>query len=97
MHPDQAVPPPAGPGRAAPLRAGAWLSFRRIVDVPFATCVAALESGQLTGHHAGRRAGQHQMRGSAEHDRDSGTCRVQVRLPRGRLRPALRMRLRGGH
>jgi hypothetical protein len=26
----------------------AWLSYRRIVDVPFRTCVAALDSGQLT-------------------------------------------------
>ena len=32
-----------------------------------------------------------------EHDRDSGTCRIQVRLARGPLRPALRMRLEADH
>jgi len=39
-----------------------WLSFWRIVDIPFGTCVAALDSWQLTGRppaagQAGRRAG----------------------------------------
>ena len=31
----------------------AWLSFRRIADTPFGTCVAALESWQLPGPGAG--------------------------------------------
>jgi hypothetical protein len=77
--------------------AQAWFSFRRIVDVPFGTCVAALGSGQLTGPDGGRRAGQGLVYGPAEHDRDCGTCRVQVRLARGPLRPLLRMRLQADH
>jgi len=69
-----------------------WLSFRRIVDVPFETCVAALDSWEAIGH-GGLRFGGSLLRGPAEHDRDSGTCRIQVRLARGPLRPLLRMRL----
>ena len=80
-----------------PRPARAWFSFRRIVDVPFGTCVAALESGQLTGHDGGPRAGQDLVYGPVEHDRDCGTCRVQVRLARGPLRPPLRMRLQADH
>jgi hypothetical protein len=68
-------------------------SFRRIVDIPFGTCVATVESWQLTGQGGGRRVGQSLVRGPVEHDRDCGTCRIQVRLARGRLRPRLRMRL----
>ena len=75
----------------------AWLSFRRIADVPFATCVAALESWQLTGPDGGRHTGQGLVCGPVEHDRDSGTWRVQVRLARGPLRPRLRMRLQADH
>ena len=75
----------------------AWLSFRRIADVPFGTCVAALESWQLTGPDGGRPTGQGLVCGPVEHDRDSGTCRVQVRLARGPLRPRLRMRLQADH
>ena len=96
MHADHAVASAAAPGRAVPLRA--WLSFRRIVDVPFGTCVAALDdSGQLTGPDGGQRAGQPLVCGPAEHDPDTGTCRVQVRLARGPLRPPLRMRLQADH
>ena len=75
----------------------AWLSFQRIADLPFGTCVAALESWQLTGRDGGRRTGQGLVCGPVDHDRDSGTCRVQVRLARGRLRPRLRMRLQADH
>ena len=75
----------------------AWLSFRRIVDVPFGTCAAALDSGQLTGPDRGPRAGPCLVCGPTEHDRDCGTCRVQVRLARGPLRPPLRMRLQADH
>jgi len=78
-------------------RAQAPVSFRKIVDVPFGTYVAALESGQLAGHHGGRRAGPPLVCGPVEHDRDGGTCRVQVRLARGPLRPPLRMRLQADH
>jgi hypothetical protein len=69
------------------------LSFQRIVDIPFGTCVAVLESWRLTVLDGGRRAGQGLWCGPAGHDRDSGTYRTQVRLSRGPLRPALRMRL----
>jgi hypothetical protein len=70
-----------------------WLSFQRIVAIPFEACVAALESWQRNGCGGGLHAGHSCLRGPIEHDRDSGTCRVEVRLARGRLRPPLRMRL----
>jgi hypothetical protein len=73
--------------------APAPLSFRRIVDVPFETCVAALDSWQRTGHSGELRFGGSQMLGPMEHDHESGTRRLQVRLARGPLRPLLRMRL----
>jgi hypothetical protein len=69
------------------------LSFRRIVDVPFQTCLAAVESGQRTGPDGELRIGESRLRGPIEHDRDSGTRRIEVRLARGPLRPLLRMRL----
>ena len=69
------------------------LSFRRIVDVPFQTCLAAVESGQRTGPGGELRIGESRLRGPIEHDRDSGTRRIEVRLARGPLRPLLRMRL----
>ena len=77
----------SGPGR---------LSFRRIVDIPFEACVAALESWRLQGHDSELHVGQSRLRGPIEHDRDWGTCRVEVRLARGPLRPLLRMRLNVG-
>jgi hypothetical protein len=70
-----------------------WLSFRRIVDVPFETCVAALDRRPRTGGRASLRFGAGQLSGPMEHDRDSGTCRIHVRLARGPLRPAVPMRL----
>jgi hypothetical protein len=70
-----------------------WLSFRRIVDVPFETCVATLESWQRTGLDGELRIGESRLPGPIEHDRDSGTRRIEVRLARGPLRPLLRMRL----
>jgi len=82
-------------GGTRPVRG--WLSFQRIVDIPFATCVTAVESWQLTGPHGGRHAGQSLVCGPVEHDRDCETCRIQVRLARGALRPRLRMRLEFDH
>ena len=70
-----------------------WLSFRRTVDVPFETCLAAVESWQRTGPDGELRIGESRLRGPVEHDRDSGTRRIEVRLARGPLRPLLRMRL----
>ena len=69
------------------------LPFRRIVDVPFETCLAAVESGQRTGLDGELRIGESRLRGPIEQDRDSGTRRIEVRLARGPLRPRLRMRL----
>jgi hypothetical protein len=70
-----------------------WLSFRRIADIPFDTCMAALESWQLAGHDGELQIGQSLLRGPIERDRDSGTCRIEVRLARGPLRTSLHMRL----
>ena len=69
------------------------LSFRRIVDVPFETCVAALDSWLRSRHGGELRFGGSQLLGPMEHDRDLGTRRIQVRLARGPLHPPLRMRL----
>ncbi len=69
------------------------LSFSRIVDVPFETCVAALDSWLHAGHGGELRFGRSQLLGPMEHDRDLGTRRIQVRLARGPLHPPLRMRL----
>jgi hypothetical protein len=59
--------------------------------------VAALESWQREGDASGLQAGHGWLRGPAEHDPGSGTCRFEVRLARGPLRPLLRMRLEVGH
>ena len=69
------------------------LSFSQIVDVPFETCVAAVDSWLRTGHGGELRFGGSQLLGPIEHDRDVGTCRIQVRLARGPLHPLLGMRL----
>jgi hypothetical protein len=73
--------------------APASLSFRRIADVPVETCVAALDGWQHTGHGGELRFGAGQVLGPMEHDRESGTYRIEVRLARGPLRPPRRMRL----
>jgi hypothetical protein len=71
-----------------------WLVFRRIVDIPFEVCAAALESwSSPEGHDGDLLIGRSVLRGPIEHDRDSGTCRIEVRLARGPLRSLLRMRL----
>ena len=62
------------------------------MDVPFETCVAALDSWQRTGQ-CELRVGESLLCGPVEHDRETGTRRMQVRLARGSLRPLLRMRL----
>ena len=69
------------------------LSFWRIVDVPFETCVAALDNWLRTRHGGELRFGGSQVLGPMEHDHDLGTRRIQVRLARGPLYPPLRMRL----
>ena len=69
------------------------LSFRRVVDVPFESCVAALDSWQPMGQGGELRSAGSQLLGPMEHDRDLGTRQIQVRLARGPLHPLLRMRL----
>jgi hypothetical protein len=69
------------------------VSFWRIVAVPFGTWAASLERWQLNGHDGELRLGQSLLRGPVERDRHFGTCRIEVRLGRGPLRPPVRMRL----
>ncbi len=95
----QPWPPPSsaswaeGSPSADMCSAAGGLSFRRIVDIPFDACLAALESWQRTGQDSELHLGQSLLRGPIERDRDSGACRIQVRLARGPLRPPLLMRL----
>jgi hypothetical protein len=70
-----------------------WLSFGRIIDIPFEICVAELERWQPTGQDGELHIGQSLLRWPIEHDRDRGTCRIEVGLARGPLRPPRRMRL----
>ena len=70
-----------------------WLSFRRIVDIPFDACLAALESWPRTGQDGELHHGQGLLCGPIERDRDSDTCRIQVRLARRPPCPPLLMRL----
>ena len=69
------------------------LSFRRIADIPFDTYMAALDSWQITRHDGELRLGNSLLRGPMERDQHFGTCRIEVRLARGLLRPPVRMRL----
>jgi len=69
------------------------LSFWRIVDVPFETCVAAFDSWLPTMNGGELRIGGSRLLGPMEHDRDVGTRRIQVRLARGAMYPMLGMRL----
>jgi hypothetical protein len=93
------IPPPSsatgvqGSPSADMRPAGGGLSFRRIVDIPFDACLAALESWQRTGQDGELHPGQGLWRGPIERDGDSGTCRIQVRLARWPLRRPLLMRL----
>ncbi len=85
---------PAGASMSASMGpVSASLSFRRVVDVPFETCVAALDSWQRTEHGGELRSGAGQVPGPMQHDPESGTCRIEIRLARGPLRPPRRMRL----
>ena len=73
--------------------AAGWLLFRRIIDIPLETCVAALENELRTGPHTDLCIGRSLLRGPIQHDRDSGTYRIEVRLARGPLRPLLPVKL----
>jgi hypothetical protein len=69
------------------------LSFRRIAAIPFDAYMAALDSGQLTAHDSELRLGNSVLRRSIERHHHAGTCRIQVRLARGPLRPPVHMQL----
>jgi hypothetical protein len=68
-------------------------SFRRIADIPFDAYLAAFESWQLTRHDGELRLGNSLLRGPIKHDHHLSTCRIEVQLARGPLRPPVRMRL----
>jgi hypothetical protein len=72
---------------------GGQLSFWRIVDMPFETCVAALDNWWRTGPGGEFGFGRSMPHGPVKHDRDTGTRRIQIRVARGPLRSPLRMRL----
>jgi len=83
-------------GQAPPRRMSSpvcWLSFPRIIDVPFEACMATLESWQRTGRDGELRIGQSVLRWPIGHDSDLGTFWIEVGLARGPLRPPVRMRL----
>ena len=67
------------------------LSFWRIVDVPFGTCVTAFDDWLRTSQEL--RFGGSQLFGPMEDDHDVGTHRIRVRLARGPLYLPLHMRL----
>jgi len=69
------------------------LTFRRIVDIPFEACLAALDGWQAAGPGDELRFGDSRLVGPMELDRDTGTRRFEVRLTRGPLLRPLRMRL----
>ena len=94
------LPPPGPPDNRAgdslsadTCSAADWLPFRRIVDIPFDACMAALEHWQLTGYDGELHLGNSLLRGPVEHDHHFGTFRIDVRLARGPLRPPARMEL----
>jgi hypothetical protein len=68
-------------------------SFRRIVDVPFEPCVAAIERLLDDGPDGGLHLGRSRLRGPLVDDRDWGTVRIEVCLARRWPRRGLRMRL----
>jgi hypothetical protein len=68
-------------------------SFWRITRIPFTAWLTALERWHLAGSGSELRLGQSLLRGPTEHDPRFGTCRIEVRLAQGPLRPRLRMRL----
>jgi hypothetical protein len=70
-----------------------WLSFPRIIDIPFNLCLAALEGWQRTGQGGELHIGQSLLRWPIERDHDRCACRIGVGLARGPLRPPRRMRL----
>lgn len=90
------TPPDTWPGGSAGADMDSMVSpesFWRIVAIPFGAWEASLEHWQLTGRDGEMRLGQSLLRGPVERDRHLGTCRIEVHLGRGPLRPPVRMRL----
>jgi hypothetical protein len=86
------------PGARASMSADTYstanlLSFRRIIDVPFETCMTVLESWERTAQDGVLPVGRSLLRWPIEHDRDCCAGRIEVALARGPLRSLLRMRL----
>ena len=73
-----------------------WLSFPRIIDIPFNMCMAALEGWQRTGQGGELHIGQSLLRWPIEQDHDRCACRIGVGLARGPLRPPRRRAARPG-
>jgi len=69
------------------------LSFGRIIDIPFDSCVLALGSWRRAEENGKLHIGQSLLRWPIEYDRDCSPWKVEVALARGPLRPPLRMRL----
>lgn len=69
------------------------LSFRRVVGIPFDSCVSALDSWQRNAPRGELQVGRNLVSGPIEHDSAAGTCRMNVRLAIRRVGPTLRMRL----
>jgi hypothetical protein len=80
-------------GEAGSIAAVVSLAFRRVVDIPVEDFVAALQNWERTGQERDLHIGHSRIRGPIEHDPDSGTFRIEIRLARGRLHPLLPMRL----
>ena len=69
------------PGGEASMNAGlcpvsGGLSFRRIIDIPFETCLAAVESWQRTEQDGALRIGHSLLRGPAGRRRAPRACRA---------------------
>lgn len=73
--------------------AAGWLSFRRIVDIPYGTCMATVGNWQGTGPHSDRHIRHSLLRGPIEHGRATDDYRIEVRLACEPLRPLPPMRL----
>jgi hypothetical protein len=84
----------ADSGMSAGMRSAvSWMSFPRVIDVPFEACVAVLESWQHTGQGSELHIGPSLLRWPIEQGRDRCARRIEVGLARGPLRPPRRMRL----
>jgi hypothetical protein len=61
-----------------------WLTFPRIIDIPFNMCVAALEGWQRTGHGGELHIGHSLLRWPIEQDHDAVPAGSGLAWPGGR-------------